>query len=189
MNINNTNNNPFGLPSSAMKNITWPKGLLIGAGGLFATMLIILLALNLYTDSQAKQIIVLNDKIKEIQASFPSDKQAEVINFESRLQNLNDLLNNHRYLTQLFGNLETNTHPKVYLNNFNYDEASGLIKASGTAPNYTTVAEAVSGFVQAPGVENVVFDNLQIDNVTGKTTFSLQIKVNSSILKQLSNQT
>jgi len=177
------NQTPFGLPPSTLKTTTWPKGLLIGIALIFILVLGSYFALNFYLKIQDKNLADLDKQIQTLRDSFPVEKQLEVLNFESRLKNLTTLLNNHRYLTKLFANLEQSTHPKIYFTDFNFDNGKMILTLKGIALNYTTIAEAMTAFNNNPYIDKADFKDFKLDQ-SGQANFTLELKIKPDLLKQ-----
>jgi len=174
--------NPFNTTPSNIKTTTWPKGLLVVSIIIFAIVLGGFFVLNYFVGIKENKISELGSQIQALQASFPKDKQDEVINFEYRLQNLVRLLSGHNYLSKLFGNLEVNAHPKIYFNNFDFDTKTSVLKLEGIADSYKTVSEAITAFSSDSGIQNVTFKNLKT-GANNKVTFSLELDIKPELLK------
>lgn len=173
--------NPYNQPVSKIQTTSWPRGLFIFSLILFVLLLVIYFGLDYYTKTKVNYNNDLDKQIETLRASFSIEKESEIINFESRLNNLSKLLANHTYLSKLFAELEAKTHQKVYFNNFEYDQKNNVLKLDGVAQNYTILAEALTAFSQDENILSVDFKNLK----TGASgvTFSLELKINPQLIK------
>jgi Tfp pilus assembly protein PilN len=173
--------NPYNQTVSNIKTITWPRGLFIFSLVLFLMLLLFYFGINYYTKIKSDYNATLDKEIENIRNGFSLEKEAEIINFENRLNNLSQLLANHTYLSKLFANLEANTHQKIYFNNFEFDEDQSVLKLGGVAQSYTVLAEALNAFSQDKDVLSVDFKDLKTG--TGGVTFSLELKMNPQLIK------
>jgi hypothetical protein len=96
----------------------------------------------LHFEASISQEDDLKEEIQIIEsqlADFEKERQ-EIVILDKRLVKINQLLDNHLFLTRLFALLEKNTLTDVYYSNFSFD-TSGRVILSATAKDYSTLAQ------------------------------------------------
>jgi len=95
-------------------------------------------------------------RIKEIDTEIESYQpwQEEALAFNTKVEDISKILDQHIYWTAFFSFLEANTLPEVRYQNLSGDVA-GIFTLSATAPNYETVAKQIALFQNSDLISNV----------------------------------
>jgi hypothetical protein len=114
---------------------------------------------------------------------FEPAKITELQLLDRRLRASSVILANHTTVTPIFQALQDLTMKTVRYTKFNYDIGSGkiLIKISGMANGYGSVALQSDLYLQNQSIIDPVFSNLTLD-ATGNVLFDLDFSVNPSFV-------
>lgn len=95
-------------------------------------------------------------KIKEIDSAIESYQpwQKEALAFNTKVEDISKILDQHIYWTAFFSFLEANTLPEVKYQNLSGDVA-GVFTLSATAPNYETIAKQIALFQNSDLISDV----------------------------------
>ncbi len=111
--------------------------------------------------------------------------------FDLRLRTSKELLSKHKSFTGLFNLIERITLKDVQFTSFSYNETDNLkknvVKLSGRAPDYKTIAEQSEQFSNDEEakryITDVIFSNLSVDiKDTGLVTFEVTFQVDPEFL-------
>ncbi|MFA5392527.1 MAG: hypothetical protein WC306_02425 [Candidatus Paceibacterota bacterium] len=161
----------------------WPKGLLT------FVLIICLLAsgtafsLNYFNKIQDKKLGMLNTQFQDLRATFPVDQEQEIAIFEKKLTNLEKLLDNHIYFSNVLTLLEQITHSQVYYTSLDYSLEKNSLVLEGIAKNQQILSEAVNGFVNdSKNIKMVILRDMKENN--DKTIqFHLELLLQPQVLK------
>ncbi|MDD5760755.1 MAG: hypothetical protein PHF45_01730 [Candidatus Pacebacteria bacterium] len=163
---------------------TWPKGLLTFVVIIFILTLGAYFALNYWNQNQISELNLLKSEFQNLRDTFALEDEQKVILFEKKLKNLNTLLTNHIYFSNVLYLLESLTHPQVYYTSLDFALDRNLIELRGTAKNQAILSEAVSGLVNdSQRIKAVAIKDMQTEDKNNKITFSLSVYLQPSVLK------
>ena len=117
---------------------------------------------------------------------FEPSKIAELQVLDKRLQASSEILSKHIAVTPIFAALQTITMKTVRYTRFSYDFGSGkdakiVVKMSGLAVGYRSVALQSDLFAKNKNLIDPVFSNLTLDN-SGNVIFDLEFSVDPSFV-------
>jgi len=161
----------------------WPKGLLT------FVLIICLLALgtafglNYWNRIQENKLQQLETEFQTLRETFPLSQEQEIAIFEEKLINLEKLLSNHIYFSNVLALLEQITHPQVYYTSLEYSLEKNSLVLEGTAKNQAVLSEAVNGFVNdSKDIKMVILRDMKVN--TDKTVqFHLELLLQPQVLK------
>src|SRR3989344_4654532 len=156
--------------------------------GIFILFAVLLASAGLYF---YKGVVVNNISEMEqtldlAQNRFEPSKLAELQVLDRRLKAANEILGSHTTVTPIFDALEELTMQTVRYTKFSYeltDENAPkvLVKISGVAVGYRSVALQSDLFTQNKNLIDPVFSNLSLDNA-GNVLFDLEFSVDPSFV-------
>lgn len=166
---------------------TWPNGLVALSVIILVVAILVATGLKLWSSYQMKKLDSLNVEIEQLKLSFPGE-EADVIKTEKTLNNIGQILKEHKSTTKLLTIIEENIHQNVYFTAMGWDPKTLILTLSGTADSYSVVALQVQNFQQAilsengqSAFEQVILKGAKI-NGTSKYDFNLEISVNKAVL-------
>jgi hypothetical protein len=161
----------------------WPKGLLTFVVILFLLVIGATFGLKEYTQIKINQLNSLNKNISDIRSKFSKEDEQRIALFEKKLKTLENLLNNHIHFSKLVAFLETNTHPKVYYTNLNFDTSSNTLKLEGVAQNQEVLSEAINAFANnSTDIQTIIVRNVKI-NEDNTVNFNIDLIVQPQLIK------
>lgn len=149
-------------------------------GLIFLAFLISYFVLDFYQKKSAEE---LSDVEKTLEKS-PSEKNLEdgIFSYQKKIEDIELLVNGHRFTANLFGNLEKNVLPKVWLSKFKSDLTAGTIDILGATDNFEILGQQVLIFEKQEFVKNVNLSKIFIGK-DGKVNFDLRLIFNLKIFK------
>jgi len=161
----------------------WPKGLLT------FVLIICLLALgtafglNYWNRIQENKLQQLETEFQTLRKTFPLSQEQEIAIFEEKLINLEKLLSNHIYFSNVLALLEQITHPQVYYTSLEYSLEKNSLVLGGTAKNQAVLSEAVNGFVNdSKDIKMVILRDMKV-NTDSTVQFHLELLLQPQVLK------
>lgn len=143
----------------------WPKGLLTFVFIIFLLTLVTFFGLNYYNKIQNKELETLNSQFQKIRNSFPVNDEEKIALFEKKIINLDKLLKNHIYFSNVLAFLERVTHPQVYYTSLDYTADKNSLILEGIARNQQILSEAINGFVNdSQDVKMVILRDMKVNN-------------------------
>jgi hypothetical protein len=144
---------------------------LISAGAVFA-----------YQKVLNTQIVSEQTSFANAEGAFEPDVIEQLARFDSRINNTEDLLQNHVAPSGIFDFLSTMTLQNVQFTDFSYVLANGTatIALDGVADSFSTVALQSDQFGSTRLLKDVVFTNVTVGQ-TGQVTFSVTATLDPSL--------
>lgn len=111
---------------------------------------------------------------------------------DRRLTNANTLLDNHIAVTPIFTALSTSTLKTVQFTKFSYTTAADktapiLIRMSGKARDYSSIALQSDQLAKNKHIRNPIFSNLNLDSTSGMVAFELVFSVSPDLVRFTNN--
>lgn len=167
-----------------------PSGLIVFLN-VIATLLVVASGaaygiLFVYKNQLTSSISNSNQSLERQSQTFESNLVVELDDINRRLQAAETLLKNHVVVSPLFKSLHEITLKTIKYNNFTFEsqETAGkniLVKMSGTAQNYDSIALQSDMFAKNRFLKDPVFSNL-VPDTKGAINFDLTFTVDPSFL-------
>lgn len=135
--------------------------------------------------------VLLKQKEGSLTTSIERAKEAvepklvdELGRLDARIKSTRSILNNHTVASSVFKLLEDLTFPSISFDSFYYTvESNGTIvlRLSGVARNYESIALQSVAFGENQFVENPIFSNLQL-NQAGNVAFNFTGNLNKRLI-------
>lgn len=140
-----------------------------------------------YQSFTINKINEIKNKIKETHNRIDvyEKRKDEIIEFQTKLNAIDYLIQNHIYNTNLLENLEKYTLTNVYYNNLNAD-VQGNVSISAVTDSFASVAKQLIVFQQAKDfvefveINSATFGDLSDKNVL-PVSFDINLKVNNNV--------
>ena len=152
----------------------------------FFTVLAASTALYFYKGVLVKNIAQMENDINLAKNRFEPSKITELQALDRRLRASNEILSRHIAITPVFEALQALTMKTVRYTKFSYDfgtgkEAKIVIKMSGLAIGYRSIALQSDLFAENKNIIDPVFSNLTLDN-SGNVLFDLEFSVDPNFV-------
>lgn len=170
----------------------------LGLSGIlnFVSIIIFVAALSVYGGGLFyramlnRSIANINTDLQSVQKKFENNDSLmkEMIRFNSKLDNMNILLDNHVTLRNLFAFLEESTMTNLRFNEFGYTMKDREIdlKLGGEATSYGTIALQAKEFVESKKIGEKSFTNIIFSDfnpgLTGNVVFKATAKIVPSLI-------
>lgn len=183
--INLLKNELQGRPGSSLGRASTPAtyiiiGLLVleglGYGGLMLYQRQLVKYIN-ETDQRAAKV---NAEIGQI-----DQERQEAISFQSRLKNLQILLDNHLFWSSLFAELEKSTYKPAVYKDFQANPGENKMTITGTIPTYTDLGKFLLGLKTSPKILDVALQSSgQKDSIGGGYSFVVEVVFDPKLLSK-----
>lgn len=133
----------------------------------------------LYNITLTKNINSITEQLKIAQKSYQSSLITTLEQTDKRLKSANEVFSNHIIVSPIFYALQSLTLKSIAFNNFSYefsDEGNVIVKLSGRANNYESIALQSDTLSTNRFIKDPVFSNLNLDD-DGKVLFDLEFVV------------
>lgn len=153
---------------------------------LFLSIISFLVFFGLEKKAQG-EINALTLKLKEETPEEIRRLEEEVAKIEEKINQFEPLFQNHTFPSKIFDFVEANTHPKVFIQKFNFDLESLTISLSGKTDDFYTlgqqmlVLETLSA-KKMPKISNLTVGKIQITD-DQKIEFELKFNFDKEIIK------
>ncbi len=164
--------------------VGWPWRLLFFSFFIFLLSIFIYFGLNYgYKSYLQGQIDFYNGELAKLSSQVSVEDQERFVNFYSQLFNLQKILADHPFSSNLFRFLEKDTIPPVYFSEVAFKKADGSFTLRGISNNFENLSSQLAIFAKAPEVAKPLLNNvsLQKDGVS----FSLSLTMQPDFFKQL----
>jgi|SRR3989344_745422 len=150
------------------------------------TILLVSVALYFYKGILTKNITQMANNLNLAKNRFEPSKIAELQLLDRRLRAASEILSKHIAITPVFQVLQLLTMKTVRYTKFSYDfgnkeDAKIIIKMSGLAVGYRSVALQSDLFAKNKNLIDPVFSNLALDD-RGNVLFDLEFSVDPSFV-------
>lgn len=126
------------------------------------------------------QIDSIKAQAEQLVSGVQGEEQEAVIDFYSRLANIQSLLTEHVYTSRFLRLLEANTDKGVFFTNADVKVETGEAVMEGSALSYAELARQLEAFKELEGVEDVELAGAQTaDN--GRVSFEIQFRLDRNI--------
>ena len=164
-----------------------PVGILtIACAFIFFAILLSTGALYFYKAILANNITQMEKDLNLAQSRFEPSKITQLQSLDKRLRAANEVLSKHVAISPIFQTLQDVTMKTIRYTKFDYtfDEGTNsmvLVKMSGIAVGYRSIALQADLFTQNKSLIDPIFSNLSLDN-TGNVLFDLNFSVDPSFV-------
>jgi Tfp pilus assembly protein PilN len=138
------------------------------AGGLAAVAIFTAVAVSVMVRSSESAEQSLREELKgvETQIAAASEEAKRIRLFDSRLNNVAQLLDKHQVWTPHLQELERLLPPDTLLKSLNGSHGDGTLELAGSTPNIDGVAVALANLANQPLSHTTLFSGGTITNVT-----------------------
>lgn len=125
----------------------------------------------------------LQEEIKQKEANLHTGILQEIFTLEQRLINLQTVLTNHTFTSNILRMLEADTHPLVRFLGFSFSDNSRKIDMGGETTSYAVLARQIAQFEADPQIEQVEFGGLSFSSANNLLGFKLTLTFKQSLLQ------
>jgi hypothetical protein len=153
---------------------------------LLITLIIVSVGLYFYKGVVSGNITEMSDYLKTAQSRYEPAKIKELQVLDRRLKAANEILSSHISVTPIFELLQKVTMKTVRYTKFSYSigtekDKNVLVKLSGTAVGYRSIALQSDIFTENKQIIDPLFSNLVLDE-KGNVMFELEFSVDPSLI-------
>ena len=161
----------------------WAFGALLFSGGiLFITVGIYFGLVYGYEPYLQTQLSTVQNQANALSQSISTSDQSQLISFYSRIANLQTLLSNHTFSSQIFPWIEKNTEANVYYQSISFSASGDQVTLTGVAATEGDVNQQIAIFENSPQVQSVTVSGLNAPQLGGTNwTFGISLVMNPSI--------
>lgn len=125
----------------------------------------------------------LLSQIQEKSKNLRPELIEQIFLLEERLKNINTLINQHTFASNVFKVIEADTHPSVRFTNFAFIPENYTVSMSGETVSYAILSRQVNILERDPLIEKVDFGGLAL---TGNNTlgFNTTITFRPTLIQQ-----
>ncbi len=160
----------------------WSFGVMLFSGSILLIVLAIYAGLQYgYEPYLNAQISGLQKQVDQLGRSVSPVDEANLVTFYSQISNLQSLVKNHIFFSQLLSWLETNTETNVYFTNMTFTSNDQMTLA-GVGKTSADVAEQVAVFEASPDISSLSLSNANYSPTLNAWIFNLIITMKPSVL-------
>ncbi len=145
----------------------------------FAFLFLILVAgayfgLLTYKNKQVAALASIDDRLVTLEKSRDKKEEAKLLNTYKQLSLANSIIQNHIFLSDAFGRIQSLIQPQVQIKSMSFDIGNGKIGVVAVASGLTTVAKQIAGLYSADFVSDIDLSKVQAQS-NGQVNFSMDI--------------
>ena len=154
------------------------------AGGFSLLLLLAIVGVYFYLDSNTKKIA---GKVEEIQKSLevtPSEQSLEdnVSLIKNRIEIFSNLISKHKNAKNIFALIENDCLPMVQFTSFNFDMNQKSVSLSGITDGFIPLEQQLNVLRKEPLIKKVNLSNMSMES-GGTVNFSVSFVVDPKIFK------
>ena len=156
----------------------------LAATVIFLAALVAAVVVYFYKVTLERQVVLMGQQLQIARGSFEPSLITEMQRLDKRLNAAGTILKDHLTMSPLFVELEQNTLKQVQFTNFNYSFKDNkiVVKMSGKAADYRTIALQNDLFSVNKYFKNILFSNMTLDE-TGRVNFELNFNIDPDFLR------
>ena len=102
--------------------------------------------------------------------------EEEVFNYQKKIADFSQLLQNHLFTSKTLGLLERNSHPKIWFSQYNLDSTKGILALSGEAEDFSVLGQQLLIFKKEPLIKGLDLSNISVGR-KGRVEFTLNLSL------------
>ncbi len=135
-----------------------------------------------YKSQLTKEIDQLKPSVDRAKKALDPSFVSEAEGLVNRIAIAKNIVNNHRFPSNIFGLIEKLTNEDIRFTSYSYAKGLSLdLRLAGEAKSYTALAKQTEIFKSEPLITSAVFSNFNLTS-DGLVGFMLELGVNPSIL-------
>ena len=156
----------------------------LAATVIFLAALVAAVVVYFYKVTLERQVVLMGQQLQIARGSFEPSLITEMQRLDKRLNAAGTILKDHLTMSPFFVELEQNTLKQVQFTNFNYSFKDNkiVVKMSGKAADYRTIALQNDLFSVNKYFKNILFSNMTLDE-TGRVNFELNFNIDPDFLR------
>lgn len=156
----------------------------LAATVIFLAALVAAVVVYFYKVTLERQVVLMGQQLQIARGSFEPSLITEMQRLDKRLNAAGTILKDHLTMSPFFVELEQNTLKQVQFTNFNYSFKDNkiVVKMSGKAADYRTIALQNDLFSANKYFKNILFSNMTLDE-TGRVNFELNFNIDPDFLR------
>lgn len=123
-----------------------------------------------------------DEDIKQLSEAIPQAQQERLTNFYSQLANLQNILNKHVFVSNIFPMLERNTNQLIYFKLADFKLSDRRLVLEGTAASYQVLSQQLEAFDRSPEIERVMLNESHLES--GGISFRLFLVLNENVFRK-----
>jgi len=144
---------------------------------------IVFLVKNSFQREDIKKEIVALQTVGTIQQK---EDEKTVINYQKKISDFADLLNNHEFASNAFAFMEAETMPNIWFKQFSLDEKNAGIQLSGEADSMDALSRQVAVFEKNKYVINIATLNSSLGD-SARVAFNINLSLSQDIFSYIAN--
>jgi len=108
--------------------------------------------------------------------------EEEVFNYQKKIADFSQLLQNHLFTSKTLGLLERNSHPKIWFSQYNLDSTKGILALSGEAEDFSVLGQQLLIFKKEPFIKGLDLSNISVGR-KGRVAFILNFSLDPKLFK------
>ena len=124
--------------------------------------------------------------LETVGTSQQKEEEKTVINYQKKISDFTDLLNNHEFASNAFAFMEAETMPNIWFKQFALDEKNAGVQLSGEADSMDAFSRQVAVFEKNKYVTNIASLNSSLGN-SARIAFNMSLVLSQDIFSYLSS--
>jgi len=164
------------IPKAAVKQAPAIKKILPWLS--FLLVIVVVLLYFIFNHQVVKTTTALEQTEQEL-AKFRTQQYSEleekILTFKTRVDDVADLLQDRKKLSNFFDFLETFVHPDIYFTSLSLRMDESDAKLEGVSNNFVSLGQQILAFKQDSFIQGAELTDISLDEEEGQIKFSIQI--------------
>ena len=166
-------------------SVGWPWRLLLFGFLIFFFSLFVYFGLRFgYQNYLQGQIEFFDGELSKLSSRVSAEDQERFVNFYSQLFNLQRILEDHPYSSNVFRLLERNVVGPVYFSDAIFKKVDGTVTLKGLGSNFENLSGQLAVLEKSPEVAKTLLNNVSLQREG--VSFSISLTLQPEFFKQLS---
>jgi len=166
-------------------SVGWPWRLLLFGLFIFIFSLFVYFGLRFgYQNYLQDQIEFYDSELKKLSSQVSIEDQERFVNFYSQLFNLQKILEDHPYSSNVFRFLEKNTVGAVYFSDALFKKSDSTVVLKGISDNFENLSGQLAILEKSPEVAKVILNNVSLQK--NNVSFSVSLTFVPDFFKKIS---
>ncbi len=133
-----------------------------------------------------EQIDDVNLSLKTLGTNLQKDQEKAVINYQAKINDFSNLLKNHKFASNVFAFMESQTMPNVWFKQFSLDAKTNAVQLSGESDDVEALSRQIAAFEKNKYVKSIGVLNSSLGE-SARTQFNVNLVLDQNIFGYLAD--
>lgn len=133
---------------------------------------------------QREEIVKQEEALQTVGTELQKEYEADVIKYQRKINDFSNLLENHKFASNVFSFMRAQTMPNVWFKRFDLDERNNTVQLSGESDNMDALSRQVATFEKNKYVKSIESFNSLLGN-SARVDFNINLALKEDIFSYI----